>query len=1807
MNDYRGALKKAQRALKTHMKTAAEGEKEQDVWLRENETMLRSALSAGRRLCRARAENMPVETALRFADDLCALTVSGAHDPGPDAAAGVLTRAFSGAVLTFSQTEKLPVLLFSALALRAAGDAGTPRFPDRVRAFYALRRVDFNALFPALCAGEGLLEQDPAGVYPQMSLRTKKSYRRAYAAAARRAKTDEKTYLEALLARAKREGRHVGDYLKPKSRAPVGALLLLAQAGSARAAALALGFFAVKAAGVPEGWTYAAAGLAFAGVLFFPFYTLLQPLFYKLGAATLPPRELPSLDPDRAGFSPPPSLIVVSAILPAAPAAASWERKLSDLYYASRVPDTGVLLLLDKKSADTPFLPSDETDLQAVRRLVDRLNAAGGRFAFALRPRVKNETDDDYCGYERKRGALTALSVLLTDGDGSAFEALGGDLTLLKNREYMLALDQDTELPFGALSKLLAVACHPLNRDYGCFAPRAESVETPGSTLFQALFTGGGLTAYAPAVSEFYMDAFGQGIFCGKGLLNVRRYRETCAEAFAPGRVLSHDVLEGALMNTAFVSGVQVGEHFPSSPGAWLNRRHRWVRGDAQNLFFLFRRPRKGKFNALHRFWLTDSLRRALTAPAALLTLLISAFLPSPAARLLFLLAVLSVAGDVLPDVVSLLLREGFTLPFSRRLPPAARALLRGLAQFLLLPASAVNDLDAVVRGVWRTLTKKRTLEWTTAAAAEHGDKRPGIMLLPALASSLLLSCGALSWRAAAILLLLGIPFALSNGIRFKNPPRGLSFRDREQLSDWAAATWRYFAKYAGEEDNFLPPDNVQELPKAEVAHRTSPTNVGLYLVSLLSAADLGFIGGRELETRLSAALASVSRLPLWHGLLYNWYDTRTLAPLHPAFVSSVDCGNFLVCLTCLEAGLRERRLDALAETVRAHIEKAELSALYDGTRRLFYVGYDVAAGKMTDAAYECAFSETLLTSLFAAAKGHVPASHFAALSRPVARSGARLTALSYTGTLFEYLMPALFLPLIPGAGLTEGCLSALAAQKKAVRGTPFPWGRTESGRYVLDGALRYGYRANGVKKLALKPDAAEERVFAPYASFLALAADPAGAMKNLRRFQKLGAYGACGFYEALDFEERGLGEDYMAVRSFMAHHAGMSLVAAANALTSGGAVRRFLADPEISAAVGLVRERLPAPNARFVKRSRVPEKRPRPARVPAPGRAALYRAGEAALLCLESGENRLLAGGLSLFSEGLKLRVFRDGAPVSLPTGELLPTGRYTAAEADGVLVSAGLGLLPDRPVFALPVKMKSAKAAAFRLRVTGVPYLSPLFAPDFHTAFRELFVSVRGREGLSAAVAEKRRGGEPAFAVAVGFWDSSPFTLATDRETLPPPGTPLPPREKRRGNAPVLAVETTVRVPAGRSVEKVLLVAPGASAEEALTRLTAVRKLPLPPLSKLAPNVLPPAAGELVSSLFDGSRPAAVTENFAPLSALWEQGVSGDCPLVRLKADFLPRSRVRAAARLHRLLLLSGIETDLLLFTDRAPAYGETPAGSLGDLLPRESAAMLGRSPGVHVIAGALTSPAFRSAAESAPGVSYPPAPRLNPRKPPALLPVKPHGPAENGFVPGGYYIGLETPRPWGNALANKTFGTLLTNRSLGWTWALNARLNPLTPWSADVTRAPGGETLALETDEGTFDLVNGAAVYFYPEKAVYLARAGRTGARVIVRVPEKGMEKTVEVVLSTDGTLCFRVTGWLAPPPASELSRCETGEGRLTFTNPGNADFPGVMTVFCPGASAETDGVTGTLTRFASAGEPVTFTLRFTLGDYRQGGCL
>ena len=1063
-------------------------------------------------------------------------------------------------------------------------------------------------------------------------------------------------------------------------------------------------------------WLLVLAGVLAAG----PVSEAVVAVVNRLISESVPPMRLPRLaflhgiPPEHS------SLVVMPVMLTSTATLRALLAQLEQHAIANSETHTRYALLSDYADADTQSQPDDAALLAAAQQGVQALNdkhagmhtagllsplsAVSPRFLLLHRQRLWSDSEQRWIGWERKRGKLEQLARALVEPGYEPFVDLGPLSRLAAPAHavrHLITLDADTHMPPGRLRALVGVAAHPLNQPrwdsalgrivsgYGILQPRVESpLPSPDTaTGYHALFNGHcGLDPYSAASSEVYQDLFGEGSFSGKGLLNVQAVHSALALRLPEGQVLSHDLLEGSLARCGAVSEVTLVEDAPHHADVAASRLHRWTRGDWQLLPFLAGRLRL-PLAAIHRWKMVDNLRRSLVAPAALLLLLlVLASGVLPLAWALGLVAAAFSAGPLIGAVAGLApSRDDIAIQRFYREAGAdlARALLLAawhLAQLLQL---SMLYGDAVLRALWRQwVSRRHLLQWTTAASAQAAASTRLYPLLrhhvrvPVAAAGIGLALAAAAWAgapvqaaAAATLLVLWALSALWTWLVSRPWPRSLQGQldapSRDYVHDLARDTWRFYERHVTAEDQHLPPDNVQRLPHSMVAHRTSPTNIGLYLLAVNCARELDFIGTLDLADRLSATLDTVERLPKYQGHLYNWFDTRTGAVLPPAYVSTVDSGNLaaflmVVAQACDELALQQvppgdpsttraqrdtahvlrrarqrphglrallgamdslgavaqlfdrepvwptvreeavslqgvvhqarRELDALSlgrdggmpdgplwmlqdmvATLQSHLRDVvegveaaparlqdlsrrarqlacamDFKPLYDRQRRLLHIGLQTDSQQLDRNHYDLLASEARLASLFAIAKGDVPVEHWGALGRPFFGHGNLAALRSWSGSMFEYLMPTLVLQEPLGSALQQATASAVTEQQREALSHHTPWGISECAIAAQDHTLAYQYGPQGVPRLALRRTPIDERVLAPYASALALLVSPAAAVANLRALETLGARRAFGFIDAIDFspQRQTAGGTHTLVETHMAHHQAMTLVA---------------------------------------------------------------------------------------------------------------------------------------------------------------------------------------------------------------------------------------------------------------------------------------------------------------------------------------------------------------------------------------------------------------------------------------------------------------------------------------------------------------------------------------------------------------------------------------------------------------------------------------------------------------------------------------
>ncbi|RJP47823.1 MAG: cellobiose phosphorylase, partial [Anaerolineaceae bacterium] len=1125
------------------------------------------------------------------------------------------------------------------------------------------------------------------------------------------------------------------------------------------------------------------------------------------------PQSLPRMDFSEGVPPGNRTMVVVPSLLESADELSHLLQQLELYHLSNPDPQLTYALLTDFHDAPAQDMPEDEQLLDLARTGIKNLNkkyADATPFYLFHRQRQWNPSEGVWMGWERKRGKLADFNRLLLDlGDPAsvalretAYTTQIGELGILTDIKYVITLDADTSLPQGSANRLIATLAHPLNRAE--FSPDGQSViagytvlqprvaikptsanRSPFSKIFAA---NAGFDLYSFAVSDVYQDLFSEGSYVGKGIYDVAAFERSLAGQVRQNTLLSHDLFEGSYGRAALVTDVLLYEEYPSRYLAYARRQRRWIRGDWQLLPWLFPTVRTesgmapNRLSIINRWKIFDNLRRSLL-PANLVTLFAAGWLFLPGSPLAWTLLVL--LPSALPILLQLL-RQGTHHParltLKRLFSPTRLPFMHWMLSILFLPYEALLALSAIGITIARMfILRKNLLQWTPAAS---------------VARSLKLNTPYVTWRtmgwASFLAVLLGITLAVfapaslwvatplliawlvapQIAYRISQPvthiPTPLTETQRRQVLRLARRTWAFFEQFAGPNDHWLPPDHFQASPRGSVAHYTTPTNIGLFLVSTLAAYDLGYIGLLELAVRLRSTFETMDKMEHYRGHLMNWYDSQTLTALPPRYVSTVDSGNLVACLITLRQGCltmadtpllddkqwqgllvildilsevlqaleknnphasiesfeveltsiykrvsavqnqpsawkmtldwlsgegwervsrrlmellerhphlqresltelqhyldlmhlhlqsMQRSLDLFApwfkyldapaeimsqmpawqdfcntlpvelpalgraaemyERIRASLQHfqvqpgdeaghawlqqldADLSSahltiaplmigyrdlaeqaniavtdmdfrfLFSEHRQLFHIGYTPSAERLDPSYYDLLASESRIASLIAIAKGNVPQSHWQHLGRPVTEVNGKQVLLSWSGTMFEYLMPTLFTKNYLGTFLSDSCYAALDAQVSYGQEQKVPWGISESGYYAFDLDQHYQYRAFGVPALGYKRDLPDDLVITPYASLLGLSLQPREVLENMARLKRLNMLGRFGFYEALDYTKTRMsdGQTHAIVQSYMAHHQGMILLAACNFLMGDVMVKRFHADAHI-------------------------------------------------------------------------------------------------------------------------------------------------------------------------------------------------------------------------------------------------------------------------------------------------------------------------------------------------------------------------------------------------------------------------------------------------------------------------------------------------------------------------------------------------------------------------------------------------------------------------------------------------------------------
>jgi cyclic beta-1,2-glucan synthetase len=944
---------------------------------------------------------------------------------------------------------------------------------------------------------------------------------------------------------------------------------------------------------------------------------------------TLSPKILPRFDFAKTIDEQYSTYIVMPTVISSIEKIDVMIRKMEVTYLANRSENMYYMLLGDAISSDKENIDIDKKYVEYAKEKLDELNDKytykHKLFNFMYRKRIWSKAENCYMGWERKRGALKhfnelVLGKLSKEQIDERMYLIYDDIVKTK---YAITIDEDTELSLNTAKDLVAIIAHPLNKPildknkkvvksgHALIQPAVGlDIEAANKSMFSKIFGGfGGLDIYTNAVSNTYQDLFNEAIFCGKGIYDIELFEKLLSEEIPENLVLSHDLLEGSYLRAGLASDIQVQDGFPHNYIAYTKRNHRWLRGDMQIIKWLFKSP----LNLLSKWKILDNIRRPMVDVFCLLIIILSLFISQEifVRTVLISFFVINI-GHILGLIDSFIfgrVKHTKELLYIPIIHGVKANILTMVFNFITIPYKAYNCINAFTLSLYRIIiSKQKLLQWTTAEVLEKTSKNKlsyyYINMFPNIVVALLII---ISYQINISKFLIS-EFQLFIAISFLIAPffacllgkshlfgrkKRLNKKQDEDVIEIAKRTWLFFDSMMTPVNNYLPTDNYQENRRFKIVNRTSSTNIGFGILSIINAYDLNFIDKEVCLEKLNNIMNTITKLEKWNGHLLNWYNIKTLQPLRPRFVSTVDSGNFLACIYILKEFLTQLNDDlalSLINICEDLIKNTDFKKLYDMSRNLFSIGYNQDEGKLIDSYYDMLMSENRTTSLLAIASLQITSKHWFALSRNLVNVDGYKGLVSWSGTAFEYFMPYLFNKSYEHTLIDQSLFFAQFSQKKHAKSNNVAWGISESAFAVKDSELNYQYQAFGIPWLGLKRGLKDYLVISPYSSLLMIEYNPEEVYKNILRLKKLGCYSSYGFYEAIDYTKKHLNNnDFEVVKTYMAHHQGMILTAINNYINNGIIKNRFHSNPNIEACEILLKEREKL-KANIVKKSKVSE-----------------------------------------------------------------------------------------------------------------------------------------------------------------------------------------------------------------------------------------------------------------------------------------------------------------------------------------------------------------------------------------------------------------------------------------------------------------------------------------------------------------------------------------------------------------------------------------------------------------------------------------
>ena len=1114
-------------------------------------------------------------------------------------------------------------------------------------------RINFTRIFEKVNTVEEILKKDPAQIYEKMDYKTKEYYRGKIKEIACKTRISETYIAKKALKLANMgepltKKNHIGYYLIEndeelfrelnikksinfKSDLKFKLYLTIIYIISLFISTI-IGVYVEKQIG------NLALSLFTIIVSYIPISEIIVQIMQYILGKTVRPKLIPKINFENGVDKEHATFVVIPTILNSIDKVKELAKNLEVYYLANKSDNIYFAILGDCTQSKTKEIDLDKEIEIVGKEIFKSLNEKYPsnneyeRFYFMYRERTWNEKEGTFLGWERKRGLLKQFNEYILGKTENKFKV--NTMEKIPEVKYVITLDADTNLVLNSAFELIGAMAHILNKPilneektkvisgHGILQPRVGiDLRISSKTIFSKIFAGaGGIDSYTNAVSDVYQDNFDEGIFTGKGIYDVQVFDTVLSNAIPENTVLSHDLLEGNYLRCGLVSDILLMDGFPCKYNSYMQRQERWIRGDWQITSWLCSKikkengiTQKNPLNKTSKYKIFDNLRRSMLEVSILLGLVFLSFLQLKFNIKIWPIVSILLGASVFPSILEFIdyimsKKEGQErqISFTPQITGLKGAFLRGIINLSNLPYRAFISAKAIIKTLYRTnISHRHLLEWMTSEDTERISK----VTITSYYSNMLINVifGGLTIYFSLINRTNGIYFfAFLLGILWCLAPAILCYISKEKsqkaISDKLDAgekiylltiakdTWKYFEEYMNEKNNYLPPDNYQEDRKKNiVVNRTSSTNIGLGLLTIVSAYDLGFIKFEKSVDLLQKTINTITNLQKWNGHLYNWYNIHNLKPLEPKYVSTVDSGNFIGYLFTLKGYLNNKLEDITDEQIYQKvkdiiykldkiIEDTDLSTLYSKEHGLFSIGFNINDNKLTDSYYDLLASEARQASLIAIAKNDVPQKHWNNLSRTMTVLNKRKGLVSWSGTAFEYLMPNINIPVIEGSLIDESCKFMILNQREYSRKLRIPWGISEAAFNVKDLNGNYQYKAFGIPWLGLKRGLGDEVVVSSYASLLAITDYPKEVLSNIKELQREEMYGKYGLYESIDYTVSRVKykERSSVVKTFMAHHQALILLSINNFMNNNIFQKMFMENPEIKATEILLQERMP-------------------------------------------------------------------------------------------------------------------------------------------------------------------------------------------------------------------------------------------------------------------------------------------------------------------------------------------------------------------------------------------------------------------------------------------------------------------------------------------------------------------------------------------------------------------------------------------------------------------------------------------------------